>query len=84
MKLKYHTKPISQFTQIDRYLLIPKKMADDFPEGEISLNINGKKISTRVYDIFCDCRPEKHTHKIIDLRDCKNLDLDEGREVEVS
>lgn len=84
MKLKYHTKPISQFTQIDKYLLIPKKIADGFPEGEIILNVNGRKISTRVYDIFCDCRAQRHTHKIIDLRNCENLNLIEGQEVEVN
>lgn len=84
ISLKFHNKAINQYTQIDKYFLVPKKVIDFFPEGEIVLLVDGKKIKTRVYNIFCDCRPEKHTHRIIDLRDyAEKLSLENGKESEV-
>lgn len=84
IKLKFHTKPINEFTDIDRYLLVPKKLWDDFPAGETNLKINGKNVKTRVYDIFCECTLPKHNHRIIDLRSTwQQVDAKENEEVKV-
>lgn len=85
LKLKFHDKIFNQYTQIDKFLFVPKKLLEDFQEGEMEFLINGKKTKTRVYDIFCDCRPEKHTHRIVDLREqASNLGLKNGQEVEIT
>lgn len=85
LKLKFHNSPINQYTQIDRYLLIPKKYSDSFPEGEVNFEMMGRAVKTRVYDIFCDCRKEKHTHKIIDLRDITtDTSIENNQEIEIS
>lgn len=84
LKLKYHDSPLNQYTQIDKYIFVPKKFSENFPEGEITVNLLGESIKTRVYDIFCDCRPEKHTHKVIDLREIHICNkLKNNQEVEI-
>lgn len=84
ISLKTHTKPINEHTDIDRYLLVPKKNWGDFEIGDLELKINGINIKTRVYDVFCECVTPKHNHRIIDLRDMwSKLDLKENIEVEV-
>lgn len=85
LKLKVHTKPISPYTDIDKYILVPKKIWDEFQVGSIEILINGSKVQTRVYDVFCDCVGEKHSHRIIDLREqFDGLDLKENQEVIIS
>lgn len=85
LKLKVHTKPISPYTDIDKYILVPKKIWDEFQVGSIEILINGSKVKTRVYDVFCDCVGERHNHRIIDLRDqFDDLDLKENQEVTIS
>lgn len=84
MKLKFHKKPVNDYTEISDYLLIPKKLHAEFNEGDIELVINGRRVKTRIYDIFCDCQGEKHIHKIIDLRDhYQKIGLEDGEEAEV-
>jgi len=85
LKLKYHNRPINEFTEIDSYLMVPKKLHQNFPEGEIEITLLGRKFKTRVYDIYCECTLPKHIHKIIDLRGFKlRKDLMEGEEVEIA
>jgi len=84
IKLKVHTKPISKQTDIDKYLLVPKKLWSDFEAGEMSLKLNGTKVKTRIYEIPCNCVGEEHIHRIIDLRELwEKLDLKENSELEV-
>jgi len=84
IKLKVHTKPVSPQTDIDKYLLVPKKLWDDFGAGETSLKLNGTKIKTRIYEIPCHCVGEDHFHRIVDLRELwEKLDLKENVEVEI-
>lgn len=84
IRLKTHIKPINEHTEIDRYLLIPKKLWDDFETGELGVRINKKKIKTRIYDIFCECIGSKHTHRILDLREAwSDLGLKESQSVEI-
>jgi len=84
LKLKTHGEPINQYTDIDKYLLVPKKLWGDFELGESELKIDGQKIRTRVYDIFCECTMPKHNHRIVDLRDVwVKLNLKENQEVEI-
>ncbi|OQA53221.1 MAG: hypothetical protein BWY43_00148 [candidate division WS2 bacterium ADurb.Bin280] len=85
IKLKYHSHPINEFTEIDKYLMVPKKLHEDFPEGEIEIRLQNKKFSTRVYDIYCECTGSKHIHKVIDLRKFEGTnDFSEGEEIEIS
>lgn len=85
LKLKYHDKPVNDFTEINKYLMIPKKLHQNFPEGEIEMSIAGKKILTRVYDIYCECVAPKHIHKIIDLREFDGAkEFKENQEIEIS
>ena len=84
IKLKARNKPISEFTEIDKYFLVPKKLWEDFPVGETKLAVAGNKITLRIYDVPCECVPQKHQHRIIDLRDAwDGLKLKENQEVEV-
>ncbi len=68
MKLKAHNKILGTHSEIDKFLLVPKKLWDEFGEGEIGVSINGKRVKIRVYDILCDCVGEEHHHRLIDLR----------------
>jgi len=84
LKLKFHDSPINQYTQIDRYLFVPKRFSDSFGEGEIKFEMLGQTVKTRVYDVFCDCRDDKHTHKIIDLREIKTKNpIENNQEIEI-
>lgn len=85
MKLKTHNKPINEYTEIDKFLLIPKKMWEDFELGETTLRLNGKTEKLRIYDIPCECVAPHHQHRIIDLRDVWNkLRLSANQEIEIS
>jgi len=84
IKLKTHNRSINKYTEIDRYLLVPKKLWDDFETGEFKVKINGTWIKTRIYDIFCECVGPKHTHRVLDLRESwDRLGLKENQKVEV-
>jgi len=85
MKLKTHNKPINEYTEIDKFLLIPKKLWEDFNIGEMTLKLDGKSICLRVYEIPCDCVAPHHQHRIIDLRDVwDELKLSANSEIEIS
>ncbi len=85
MKLKVHDKPFNEYTQIDKFVLVPKKMRDDITLGDQTLKINDKSVDVRVYDIPCDCTGSMHSHRLIDLRDIwKDLDLEADQEIEIS
>lgn len=84
MKLQAHHKKNDKFSQIDKFILIPKKNWDDFQLGESSYTINGKQINLRVYDCPCDCSGKMHSHRIIDLRDAwEDLALSDGANVNI-
>jgi len=84
IRLKTHIKPINEHTEIDRCLLIPKKLWDDFEAGDLNVKIDGKKITTRIYDVFCECVGPNHTHRILDLRETwDDLGLKENQVVEI-
>ena len=83
--LKVHFGRLGSFSEIDRFILIPKKYWDDFIPGETKLKIKGEQVSVRIYDIPCDCSIKMHTHRIIDLRDIwEKLQIKNGDEVEVT
>ena len=69
LKLKVQNKRLNEFTEIDRFALIPKKWRENFEFGENNISINGSRFSIRTYEIPCTCVKEKHTHMILDLRD---------------
>lgn len=69
IKLKVHNKPLNESTSIDKYILVPKKLWEDFNCPELELRLNGKKTKLRTYEIPCQCVGKQHTHKIIDLRE---------------
>lgn len=84
VRLRVHSKPFNEHTKIDKFLMIPKKLWGDFETGLIVVQINGKKIKTRVYDIYCECIGKQHTHRILDLREAwKELGLQDNLEVEI-
>ncbi len=84
IKLKAHNKPISEFTEIDKYLLVPKKLWDDFPPGETRLIVSRKRVSLRIYDVPCECVPQKHQHRIIDLRAIwQDFKIEENQELSI-
>ena len=84
MQLKAHNKKISDYSEIDKIVLVPKKISDEFTLGPQHLKINGKKMELRVYDLPCDCNKEMHTHRVIDLRDIwEEMSLSEGDVLEI-
>jgi hypothetical protein len=84
MKLKVHDKKISDYSEIDKIIFIPKKISDEFVLGENSIKIDGIKFTLRVYDLLCDCNKQMHTHRVVDLRDVwEDLNLVDGKEVEI-
>ena len=85
LKLKAHNKNFNEYTEIDKFLLIPKKVVDEFEIGEMELKLNGKKAKVRIYDIPCDCNEAKHTHRLLDLRDVwDKLNLKPNQLVEIT
>lgn len=85
MKFKAHDKPINEYTEIDKFLLIPKKLWEDFGVGDTSLKLDGKSKKLRIYEIPCECVTPRHQHRIIDLRDVWNeLNLSANQEIEIS
>ena len=85
LKLKAHSKIFNQFTEIDKFLLIPKKLNDEFEIGEMRVKLNDQKVTVRIYDIPCDCNKTKHTHRLLDLRDTwDRLRLKPNQPVEIT
>jgi hypothetical protein len=66
--LKAHNKKLGDYNEIDKFLLVPKKLWDEIPEGEAEISLNGKRVKTRVYDIPCNCVAPDHHHRLVDLR----------------
>jgi len=84
MKLKVFTKAFNDFTEIDKFIVVPKKIWNDIEIGEQALNIKGTAIKVRIYDIPCDCTGAMHSHRLIDLRNVwDKLKLQDKEEVEV-
>ena len=69
IKLKAHNKPFNDYTDIDKFLVVPKKLWNEIGVGETTLKINGSRVKLRVYDIPCDCVGKMHQHRLIDLRE---------------
>jgi hypothetical protein len=85
MKLKVHDKEFNQYTQIDRFAVIPKKMWDEFELGAQTLSINDNNVTVRVYDVPCDCSGSMHSHRLIDLRAIwKDLGLQSNQDIDIS
>ncbi len=85
MKLKTHTKEFNEYTQIDKFALVPKKMWGDIEVGSRQLSINGRNVTARIYDVPCDCSGVMHSHRLIDLRSIWNkLGLKPNEDIEVS
>lgn len=84
IRLKAHSHAVGKHSTIDKLILIPKKICDDFTVGESEYILNNKKLKLRVYDVPCDCSSPTHTHRIVDLRDVwDQLNLKEGSELEI-
>ena len=84
MKLKAHDKQITSYSEVDKIVLIPKKIWEDFELGKNNLKINGNPFSLRVYDLPCDCNKQMHTHRVIDLREVwGELNLKDGQVLEI-
>jgi len=84
IKLKAHNKVLGQFSEIDKFLLVPKKLWDEIGEGDATLRLNGEKVKTRVYDILCNCVGEEHHHRLIDLRELwEKMGIQDGDEITV-
>ncbi|HLD34886.1 MAG TPA: hypothetical protein VJB62_03405 [Patescibacteria group bacterium] len=84
LKFRVHGKPLNEFTDIDKYFIVPKKMWDRFAPGDLELIIKGVKSKSRVYDIPCQCIGSMHNHRLIDLRVLyKRLELKDNEEVVV-
>ena len=84
IRLKAHGKPLGRYSEIDKYVLIPKKLWEDFKPGEKDLVIKGIKTKTRVYDVLCDCVKPDHNHRLIDLRDYwEQLGINDGDSLEI-
>lgn len=82
VKLRVHDKPFNEYTDIDKYLVAPKKLWEEFEPGEQTIRINGKQIKVRVYDIPCTCVGSMHNHRLIDLRGLwEELGIKAGEEV---
>lgn len=85
MKLKVHNKEFNEYTQIDKFALVPKKMWEEIETGSQSLSINGKNVTVRVYDVPCDCTGAMHSHRLIDFRSVwDKLDLKANQDIEIS
>ena len=84
MKLKAHDKKVSEFSEIDKIILIPKKISEEFALGAQKLKLDGKKTELRVYDVPCNCNKEMHTHRVVDLRDVwDEMDIKDGDLLEI-
>ena len=85
MKLKVHDKAFNQFTEIDKFILLPKKAWDDLGIGEQEISLNQKRLKVRVYDVPCDCTGEMHSHRLVDLRSVwGKLGVTGGQDVELT
>lgn len=68
IKLKAHNKPFNEFTDIDKFLVVPKKMWGEIALGSLKLKIKNLNVTVRIYDIPCSCIGKMHSHRLIDLR----------------
>ena len=77
--LKAHNNTLGEYNEIDKFLLVPKKLWDEIEAGDAQLKINGNKVKTRVYDILCNCVSPEHHHRLVDLREVwDKLEIKEG------
>jgi len=84
IKLKVHDKPFNEYADIDKFLVVPKKLWDDIKAGEITLKLNESRVKVRVYDIPCNCVGKMHQHRLVDLRSVfDKLGLKEADELTV-
>jgi len=84
IKLKTHSKPLNEFTDIDKFLVVPKKIWNEIEPGTAKLRINGASVSVRIYNIPCECVGKMHSHRLIDLREIwDKIGLKENEEVTV-
>lgn len=84
LELKAQSKKFNEFTEINKFALIPKKWWDDFDLGNNTLIINGSKQRVRVYEVPCVCIGQRHTHRILDLRSVwDKMDLRDHEKIEV-
>lgn len=84
LKLRVHIKPFNEYTDIDKYLVVPKKLWEDFQPGESQLTLKGIKSKVRIYDIPCECVGSMHNHRLIDLREEFNkIGLKDNEEIEI-
>ena len=85
LELKAQNKRFNEFTEIDKFALIPKKQWSDFELGENTLILNGREQKVRAYEIPCTCIGQKHTHRILDLRPIWNkMNFQDHEIIEVS
>jgi len=86
MILKAYDKKFNEYSDIDKFILVPKKVWDDIAVGEQEISINQKKVKLRVYDVPCDCAGvAMHSHRIIDLRNIwDKLGLKDSQELEIT
>jgi hypothetical protein len=85
LKLKVQNKKFNDSTEIDKFVLIPKKYWENFEEGVNKITIDGTKTKVRIYSIPCVCIGSPHEHKIIDLRPLwARLNLENKEEVEIN
>lgn len=85
IKLTVQQKKFNQYTDINKFALIPKKYWNLFTTGENNLIINSTNTKVIIYEIPCDCTGNKHHHMIIDLADIWNkLRLTNGDKICIS
>lgn len=84
LKLKTHNRRFNEFTEIDKFVLVPKKAWDDLPQGITEIMINNQKEKIKIFDVPCNCTGQIHSHKIIDLRDIwEKLKLENDQKIEI-
>ncbi len=68
IKLIVQNRKLNDFTNIDKFALIPKKWWDYFDAGDNFISLNNIKMQLQVFEVPCTCVGSKHTHRILDLR----------------
>lgn len=85
LRLKAQNKKFNDFTEIDKFALIPKKWWGSFELGINNVTINGTEVSVRIYEVPCTCSKNRHTHLILDLRqNWEKLKLKDHDRIEVN
>lgn len=84
LKLKVQNKKFNDSSEIDKFVLIPKKYWGNFEDGINKVKLDGVKINARIYEIPCTCVGSAHTHKILDLRPhWEKFNLEFKEEIEI-